>query len=126
MAKTNITAYDMQELFKDLYYSGEYDVIIDDGVEHKQISINDYLRTEFYTYTRDTRDNALGYDGNGNGFNFANFDQWVKSFGVVSTSYAQVELSGLEVVSSEDIDMGSATATITLSKTLQARLITSR
>lgn len=113
MAKTNITAYDMQELFKSLYYDFDYDVIIDDGVEHKQILIGEYLRTEFYTYTKDTRDNNQYYDGNGNGFNFANFDQWLKSFGAVSTSYAQVELSGLEVVSSEDIDMGSATATIT-------------
>ena len=115
MAKTNITAYDMKKMFEDLYYGMQYDIVVDNQItnEQKQISIGEYLRTTFYTYTLDLRDNKEYDDLNGNGFNFPNYDEWLKSRGASSTSYGQVELTGIEVVNSEDIDMGSATAKIT-------------
>ena len=115
MAKTNITAYDMKEMFKSLYETLKYDIVLidEDTGENKSMEINDYLRTDFYTYYYDTRQNNNFDDLNGNGFNFPNYDTWLNSRGSTSTSYGQVELSGLEVVASEDIDMGSATAKIT-------------
>ena len=115
MAKTNITAYDMKEMFATLFYSYEYNIIIEDKTinEKKEVHIDDYLRTDFYTYTLDLRANWDNYDENGNGFNFPNYDEWLKSRGMTSTSYGQVELTGIEVINSEDIDMGSATAKIT-------------
>lgn len=115
MAKTNITAYDMKEMFAELFYGYEYNIVIEDKTinETKEVNIGDYLRTTFYTYTLDLRANWDSYDENGNGFNFPNYDEWLKSRGMTSTSYGQVELTGIEVINSEDIDMGSATSKIT-------------
>ena len=111
--KTKITAYDLKEIFSNLFYDFDYTIIVEeaDGTK-KEISITEYLRTEFYTYTRDLREERAFDDYDGGGFNFPNFDNIVASLGKVSTSYAQVELEGIEVVASEDIDMGSATARI--------------
>ena len=115
MAKTNITAYDMKEMFSTLFYDYKYDILVVDKTinESKQVPIIEYLRTEFYTYTLDLRENRQYDDENGNGFNFPNFDLWLHSNGASSSSYGQVELSGVEITNSEDIDMGSATAKIT-------------
>ena len=117
MAKTHITAYDMKEMFKDIYNALEYDIILknENTGEQKKVYINEYLLTDFYTYSLDLRDNKdiEDYTFNGNGFNFPNFDEWVNSRGTSSASYGQVELEGIEVVASEDIDMGSATSRIT-------------
>ena len=114
MAKTEITAYDMLNLFKDIYEGIEYNIVVinENTQEKKNVEIQNYLKTDFYTYTKDLRgepNEFYGYDG----FNFPNLDQWLHSRGFTQSSYAQVELVGLEVVASEDIDMGSANAKIT-------------
>ena len=114
MAKTDITAFDMLNIFKSAYESLEYSIIvINETTQEKQnVEIQEYLKTDFYTYTKDLRgepSQPYGYDG----FNFPNLDAWLHSRGFTQSSYAQVELVGLDVVASEDIDMGSANAKIT-------------
>lgn len=113
MAKTNITAYDMQELFKTIFTENDYDLIIfnENTKQENTIKISEYLETQFYTYVKDLRDDE--YEEDGYGFNFPNFDEWVNSRGTSQTLYAHVELSNLDIVASEDIDMGGATANIT-------------
>ena len=53
MAKTHITAYDMKEMFKDIYNALEYDIILknENTGEQKKVYINEYLLTDFYTYS---------------------------------------------------------------------------
>ena len=114
MAKTQITAYDMKGLFESLWSDNGYTIIIqeEDGTK-KEMDIQQYLRADFYTYVKDLRENSDYFeDENGVQFNFPNFDNWVKSYGMTQATYGQVELTGLEVVASEDIDMGSANAKI--------------
>lgn len=114
MAKTQITAYDMMNLFKSLWNDSGYTIIIQeqDGTK-KEMDIQEYLRADFYTYVKDLRENNDTFeDENGIEFNFPNFDNWVQSYGMTQATYGQVELTGLEVVASEDIDMGSANAKI--------------
>ena len=114
MAKTQITAYDMMNLFKDLWNDNGYTIIIqeEDGTK-KEMDIQNYLRADFYTYVKDLRENNDYFeDENGIEFNFPNFDNWFKSYGMTQATYGQIELTGLEVVASEDIDMGSANAKI--------------
>lgn len=114
MAKTQITAYDMKGLFESLWSDNGYTIIIqeEDGTK-KEMDILNYLRADFYTYVKDLRENNDTFeDENGIEFNFPNFDNWVQSYGMTQATYGQVELTGLEVVASEDIDMGSATAKI--------------
>ena len=115
MAKTQLTAYDMMGLFKSLWHDLGYTIVVqeEDGTK-KEMDIQDYLRADFYTYVKDLRENSDYFeDENGIQFNFPNFDSWVKSYGMTQATYGQVELTGLEVVASEDIDMGSANAKIT-------------
>lgn len=114
MAKTQITAYDMMSLFKSVWSDSGYTIIIqeEDGTK-KEMDIQQYLRADFYTYIKDLRENNDCFeDDNGIEFNFPNFDSWVASKGMTQATYGQVELVGLEVVASEDIDMGSANAKI--------------
>ena len=114
MAKTQLTAYDMMGLFKSLWHDLGYTIVVqeEDGTK-KEMDIQDYLRADFYTYVKDLRENSDYFeDENGIQFNFPNFDNWLKSYGMTQATYGQVELTGLEVVASEDIDMGSATAKI--------------
>lgn len=110
--KTKLTSYDLKEMFKELYTDNDYGIVIQEqNGSTKNSSIVEYLNTTFYTYDFETKEHNIFESEDG--FNFPNLDNFIHSMGNISSSYALVELQGLEVVASSDIDMGSATANIT-------------
>lgn len=109
--KTKLTDYDMMKMFEELYKGYNHDIIIKDNRGEKNILINDYLKTTFYTYSLELKDRNMFESVDG--FEFPNLDTWLNSMGGATASYGLVEIDGMDLTASEDIDMGSITSKIT-------------